>query len=102
VGIVREGERGRDFGEGRGMTSGAHGEGGGGLTATRSTRVGSGGSWAARGEGRLGRRPGRARGGAAGPPSQPAQGERGEGGLGCARKPAQERRGGSFLFSISY
>jgi hypothetical protein len=46
---------------------------------------------------------GRARGGAAGPPSQPAQGGRGEkGGLGHAKKPARERRGGSFLFSIIF
>jgi hypothetical protein len=52
VGIVREGERGRDFGEGRGMTGGAHGGGGGGGSNHRVFHArGARGSWAAEGRG---------------------------------------------------
>jgi hypothetical protein len=87
-GLVRGGER--EFGGG--MTSGAHN----GRWRRLNRRA-----LHARGEqgGELGPRLGRA--GGAGPPSQLAQEGRG-GRLGRAKKPAQERRGGSFLFSISY
>jgi hypothetical protein len=61
--------------------------------------------WAARGRGELGRRLGRAGEGAAGPLSQPAQGERGKEGGGWACQRAGPREKGApfyFPFSLSF